>query len=51
MKSKKIVPHKETNRMVKQAEELEIPIIEDILLDAVNWMEKNGLQNKTEENS
>ncbi len=31
--------------MVKQAEEFEIPFIEDILLDAVYWMEKNGLQN------
>lgn len=35
--------------MVKQADEYEIPIIEDILLDAVNWMSESGLQNQWNE--
>ena len=32
--------------MVKQANENDIPIIEGILLDAVNWMARSGLQNQ-----
>ena len=35
--------------MVKRAKVFEIPFIEDILLDAVYWMEKNGLQNQWNE--
>ncbi|MDF2543384.1 MAG: hypothetical protein K0S47_3102 [Herbinix sp.] len=31
--------------MVKQADQYDIPIIEEILLDAVNWMSRSGLQN------
>ncbi len=37
--------------MVKQANECDIPIIEEILLDAVNWMSKSGLQNKWNESN
>lgn len=32
--------------MVKQADECDILIIEEILLDAVNWMSKSGQQNQ-----
>ena len=32
--------------MVKQANKNDIPIIEEILLDAVNWMHSNGLENQ-----
>ena len=32
--------------MVKQADECDIPIIEEILLDAVNWMSENAMQNQ-----
>ena len=35
--------------MVIQADEYHIPIIEEILLDAVNWMSKSGLQNQWNE--
>jgi GNAT superfamily N-acetyltransferase len=31
--------------MIKQANENDIPVIEEILLDAVNWLTKNGIQN------
>lgn len=37
--------------MVKQADEYDIPIIEEILLDAVNWMAKSGLQNQWNESN
>lgn len=37
--------------MVKQANECDIPIIEEILLDAVNWMSINGLQNQWNESN
>lgn len=37
--------------MVKQANECDIPIIEEILLDAVNWMSKSGLQNQWNESN
>ncbi|WP_010249836.1 GNAT family N-acetyltransferase [Acetivibrio cellulolyticus] len=37
--------------MVKQADECDIPIIEEILLDAVNWMSNNGLQNQWNESN
>jgi Acetyltransferase (GNAT) family. len=37
--------------MVKQAAECDIPIIEEILLDAVNWLSKSGLQNQWNESS
>lgn len=37
--------------MIKQANECDIPIIEEILLDAVNWMSKSGLQNKWNESN
>lgn len=37
--------------MVKQAGENDIPIIEEILLDAVNWMSQNGLQNQWNESN
>jgi GNAT superfamily N-acetyltransferase len=37
--------------MVKQADEFDIPIIEEILLDAVNWMSKSGLQNQWNESN
>ncbi|MDP4182132.1 MAG: GNAT family N-acetyltransferase [Bacillota bacterium] len=37
--------------MVKQADEFDISIIEEILLDAVNWMSKNGLQNQWNESN
>ena len=37
--------------MVKQANEGDIPIIEEILLDAVNWMSKIGLQNQWNESN
>lgn len=37
--------------MVKQADEYDIPIIEEILLDAVNWMSKSGLQNQWNESN
>jgi GNAT superfamily N-acetyltransferase len=35
--------------VVKQANENEIPIIEEILLDAVYWMYSNGLENQWDE--
>ncbi|MBP1756048.1 MAG: hypothetical protein H6Q59_2446 [Firmicutes bacterium] len=35
--------------MVKQADENDIPIIEEILLDAVNWMSKRGEPNQWNE--
>lgn len=31
--------------MIKQADENDIPVIEEILLDAVNWLSKSGMQN------
>ena len=34
------------NVMVKQAEQKDIPIIEEILLDAVNWLQSIGMDNK-----
>lgn len=37
--------------MVKQANEYDIRIIEEILLDAVNWMSKSGLQNQWNESN
>lgn len=37
--------------MIKKADECEIHIIEEILLDAVNWMSENGLQNKWNESN
>lgn len=37
--------------MVKQADEYDIPIIEEILLDAVNWMAESGLQNQWNESN
>lgn len=37
--------------MVKQANECDIPIIEEILMDAVNWMSINGLQNQWNESN
>ena len=37
--------------MVKQADKGDIPIIEEILLDAVNWMSKIGLQNQWNESN
>jgi GNAT superfamily N-acetyltransferase len=39
------------NSMVKQADEHDIPIIEEILLDAVNWMSESGLQNQWNESN
>jgi GNAT superfamily N-acetyltransferase len=35
--------------MVKQANEQDISIIEEILMDAVHWMKKSGLQNQWNE--
>ncbi len=32
--------------MIKQAERKDIPFIEDILLDAVNWLRSIGMENK-----
>lgn len=32
--------------MIKQAEEHDTLVIEEILLDAVIWMKKSGLQNQ-----
>ncbi len=32
--------------MIKQADACDTPIIEEILLDAVSWMSKSGLQNQ-----
>ncbi len=32
--------------MVKQAEQKDIPVIEEILLDAVNWLQSIGMDNK-----
>ena len=37
--------------MIKQAEEQDILAIEEILLDAVIWMQKNKLQNQWNENN
>ena len=37
--------------MIKQAEEQDILAIEEILLDAVMWMQKNKLQNQWNENN
>lgn len=37
--------------MIKQAGEDIIPIIEEILLDAVNWMSASGLQNQWNESN
>lgn len=37
--------------MIKQANEYDIPIIEEILLDAVNWMSESGLQNQWNESN
>lgn len=37
--------------MVKQANKNDIPIIEEILLDVVMWMKKNGLQNQWNEDN
>ncbi|PJI08171.1 MULTISPECIES: GNAT family N-acetyltransferase [Clostridium] len=37
--------------MIKQAEEHDTLVIEEILLDAVMWMEKNKLQNQWNEDS
>ena len=37
--------------MIKQAEEHDVLVIEEILLDAVTWMEKNKLQNQWDESS
>lgn len=37
--------------MIKQAEEHDFLVIEEILLDAVTWMEKNNLQNQWNENN
>lgn len=37
--------------MIKQANENDIPTVEKILLDAVDWMKKNKLQNQWNENS
>ena len=31
--------------MIKQANESDVPTIEEILLDAVNWLSKSGMQN------
>jgi hypothetical protein len=30
--------------MIKQADESDIPVIEEILLDAVNWLSKSGMK-------
>lgn len=37
--------------MVKQADEFDAQVIEEILLDAVNWMSKSGLLNQWNESS
>lgn len=37
--------------MVKQADEHDIPIVEEILMDAVLWMTKCGLQNQWNESN
>ncbi len=37
--------------MVRQADEQNIPIIEEILLDAVQWMSKCGIQNQWNESN
>ncbi len=37
--------------MVKQAEECDITILEEILLDAVKWMSESGLQNQWNESN
>lgn len=37
--------------MVKQADEHDIPIIEEILLDAVNWLSESGLKNTWNESN
>ena len=37
--------------MVKQADEHDIPVIEEILMDAVLWMSKSGLQNQWNESN
>lgn len=37
--------------MVKQAGRYDIPIIEEILLDAVGWLSKSGLQNQWNESN
>lgn len=39
------------NSLIKQADEHDIPIIEEILLDAVNWMSESGLQNQWNESN
>jgi GNAT superfamily N-acetyltransferase len=37
--------------MIKQADEFDIPIIEEILLDAVNWLSESGMQNTWNESN
>lgn len=37
--------------MIKQADEHDIPIIEEILFDAVNWLSKSGMQNTWNESN
>ena len=37
--------------MVKQAQECDIPIIEEILMEAVNWMYESGLPNQWNESN
>lgn len=37
--------------MIKQADERDISIIEDILLDSVSWMSERGLQNQWNESN
>jgi len=37
--------------MIKQADENDIPVIEEILLDAVNWLSKSGMQNTWNESN
>ena len=41
----------EGNIMIKQADENDIPVIEEILLDAVNWLSKSGMQNTWNESN
>jgi GNAT superfamily N-acetyltransferase len=41
---------REKNKTVKQASETDIPVIEGILLDAVHWMDANGLHQWEERN-
>ena len=37
--------------MIKKAKEKDISVIEEILLDAVNWLSKNGMQNTWNESN